>query len=103
MAVAGVFTETDIGDNQDVGNLVLDTADGLLNDAVLGKGAGGQFVFFVGNPEKKDGRNPQVLRFLDFLEDVIDGHLEIAGHGMDWFFSVFAGDNKEGINQIVNG
>ncbi len=55
VAVAHVFAQADIGDDEELGTFGLDCADRMLHDAIFGVSAGGGFILFVRDAEKKDG------------------------------------------------
>jgi len=103
VAVARVLAEAQVGDHEDVGHLVLDLLDGPLDDPVLPKGARGVLVLLVGDAEEHHRRDAQVLRLLHLLEQAIDGHLEVAGHGLDGLLHALARDDEERVDEIVDG
>ena len=55
MAMAHVFAEADVGNDQQFGQFLFQEPNGFLDDAVSGVGAGGFLVFLVGDAEEKDG------------------------------------------------
>ena len=83
MAVLHVFAQADIGDDEQLGQLLLQQPHGLLDDAVGGVGAGGFGVFAVGNAEQQHGRHAQLVRAGRLAQQFIRRKLEHAGHGGD--------------------
>ena len=54
MAVAGVFAQADVGDDEQFRIGLLEAGHGLLHDAVGGVGPAADRVFFLRQPEKHD-------------------------------------------------
>lgn len=55
VAVAHVFAEADVGNDEEIGEFLFEEADGLLDDAIFGVGPGGFGVFGFGDAEEEDG------------------------------------------------
>ena len=83
VAVAGVFAIADVGDDQQALGLPADGADGALHDAVVVVGAGGHLVLEFRQAEQDHAADSQRLDFGALLDQLVDRHLVIAGHGAD--------------------
>jgi hypothetical protein len=47
-------------------------------------------------------RNTRIFREMSFVDKMVNGHLEITGHGGDRFFHILAKCDKERIDEIIN-
>jgi hypothetical protein len=54
-----------------------------LNNPVFGISSGGLFVFLFGNPEKKNGLQPEILSTLCFIDNLPHGKLKNPRHARD--------------------
>ena len=61
VAVVHVLAQTDVGDHDELGHLVLDRPDGELHDALGIVGAAGRRVLVGGDAEQQDGRDTDRL------------------------------------------
>ena len=86
MAVIGVFAQTDIGNDHQIRQFVLDLADGPLHDAFFGVSLGAQRVFLVRQAKENDRRYSQMKGFLGGFDEVFRGKLVVSGHGWDGVF-----------------
>ena len=102
VAVAHVLAEADIGDDENVGHLLLDPPDRPLDDAVVGHRPGGDLILLLGDPEEEDRRDPQRLHPLRLLDDVVDGHLKDPRHGDDRLLHLRPRHGEQGIDQVVD-
>jgi hypothetical protein len=102
MTVIHVLAETDIGDDDEIGKLVLDRPHGHLDDALGIVGAGGGGVFVRGDAEKQNRADPQAHDLADLVEQVADGELEAAGHRGDGVLHVLPRDDEERVDEIVH-
>ena len=84
-------------------HLAPDGADGALHDAVVGIGAGGHFVLGLGQAEQDDAADAKRVHLGAFLDDFVDGKLEIAGHGADFAADALAGAGKQGQDELRRG
>ena len=103
MTVVGVFTEADVGDQHQFRHRFLYCPKRLLDDAVVGVCFGTDRIFFLGDAEEDDRRDAEGLDFFTFLDDTVDGHLVVAGHGDDFVFYILAVPDKERVDQVVDG
>ena len=87
MAMIGIFTQTNIGDEQQVRNRLLRFSQASTNDSLLCEGGGSDRVLqlFGRNPEQHHGRNPQIMYLEKFLSQPIHRKSELPGHGADLF------------------
>jgi hypothetical protein len=78
--VAHVFAQADVGDGNEIGTFCFDGSQRLLNNPVFGISGAGLFVFLSGNPEKKDGLQPEILNALCFIDNLLEGELKNPWH-----------------------
>ncbi len=103
VAVAGVLAVADVGDDDEFGVGGFDGADGLLDDAVVVVRAGGLLVLVLGDAEEDDAADAEGDALGAFLDEFVDGELEIAGHGVDRLADAFALDGEQGEDEVVGG
>jgi hypothetical protein len=101
VAVIRVLTETDIGDNGQVGYLIFYGACRFLNNAVFGVSPGSQGIFLVGKSEKHYGRDAEFICFFGYFYQMVYGELVVAGHGIDGVFDPVPVNGKKGKYQVV--
>ena len=101
MAVRGVLAEADVGDEDEAGEgrFTLDGAQGGLDDAIVGPGAGSLLIFGGGQTEEQYAAEAQCDTLVRFLQSLIDGKIEDPGHGGDGLADAFAGHDEERIDQ----
>ena len=80
MTVIGVFAQTDVGDDQKLGNFLFDRADRLLHITVIRVGLGAEAIFVVGKTEKNNRGNTERVDFVTFRYGAVNGELRNAGH-----------------------
>src|SRR5437867_3142824 len=73
VAVIGVLAEADIGDEEDPGDLLLQLAEGPLDDSRGVEGTGARRVLRGGDAEENHARDPVVPSRLDLLDEGVDG------------------------------
>ena len=98
VAVAGVFAEADVGDEDELlgGGGLLERAQALLHDSVFVPCAGALFVFGFGQAEEQQAADAEAGGFFGFANGFIDGEIEDAGHGADGAADALAGTDKSG-------
>ena len=74
-------------------------AQALLDDAVVGVGAGGEVIFCGGQAEEEKAAEAERGAGFGFLEGLVDGEVEDAGHGGDFLADAFAGAEEERIDE----
>jgi hypothetical protein len=95
VSVAGVFAVADVGDDQQPRRLFAQGADGPLHDAIVIVCAGGHFILGLRQAEENHAADAQRLHFGTFLDQFVDGHLIIAGHGADFAPHALAGADEQ--------
>ena len=95
MAVLHVFAQAHVGDDQQRRQFFFQQPHGLLDDAVLGIGAGGFRVFVVRNAEQQNRRNAERVGANGLAQQFIGRKLEHAGHGVDGAAEFFAGADEQ--------
>ena len=99
VAVRHVLAQADVSHDDQVGDGGLDGAGGPLHDAVFGPGSGGDLVFRLRQAEENDGGDAEGMDLAAFLDRLIDGEVEDAGHGADRLADAFAGTDEERIDE----
>ncbi len=100
MAVAGVFAIAHVGHDQQPGNRGADRADGALHDPIVGVCPRSNFVLGFRQAEKYHAAYAERVNFGAFLNNFVDRHLIIAGHGADFAAKTLARAGKEGQNEF---
>ena len=85
VAVAHVFAETDVGDDQQLGPALFEQAHGLLHNAVFSIGSAGLFVLNGRNAEQDHGREARIHGLGHLLFQLLQAELVLAGHGGNFF------------------
>ena len=103
VAVAGVLAETDVGDEDQLpgGVGAAQGAQGLLNDAAFFPCAGAVLVLGFGQAEEQEAAEAEAGGFFGFEDGFVDGEVEDAGHGADFFAYAFAGADEQGVDQVA--
>ena len=99
VTVRHVLAEADVAHDEQVGDGGLDGAGGLLHDAVFGPGSGGNLVLGLRQAEENDGGDAEGVDLAAFLDRLIDGEVEDAGHGADRLADALAGTDEERIDE----
>ena len=83
LAMGGVGIQRHVGDDAQLGEALLERADGALGQAVLVPGRGGveRLGLGRGDREQHDGRDLQRHRLFGRAQQLIDGQPLHAGHG----------------------
>ena len=104
VAVAHVFAEADVGDDDELGPALLEAAHGLLHNAVLGVGRAGFFIFFSRNAEEQHGHQARVHGLFHLLFQFSQRELVLAGHGSHFLAEgcVFGFHHKIGHDQVFH-
>src|SRR5262245_44912612 len=103
MPVRHVLAEADVAHDDEVADLTLDGADSLLHDAVVGPGAGRDFVFFLRESEKNDGWNSERVRGARLFHRFVNGKIEDTGHRAHFLMHARSGTDEQGINERFRG
>ena len=103
MAVAGVLAKTDIADDDQTGQFLLDGFHGPLYRALWVPGRRARFILVFRQTEDFDGRDSEgcgkARRFYGF----IDRQVVTAGQAGDFFPYLAAGNDEDRINQVRYG
>src|SRR2546421_5768677 len=102
VAVARVFAEADVGDDEQVRHGVLHRAHGLLHDAVIGVGLGAARILLRRNTEEQYAGDAHAGGILAFLDQLIHGEAVLAGHGCDRLSHAAAVHDEQGIDEVVD-
>jgi len=100
MAVARVFAEADIADDEDVGVGVLEAAYGLLDDAIGRPGTAALFVLGGREAEEEDCRELQSGQGFGFGGDGIEAETVLPGHGGDGRTTLQTGFDEERVDEV---
>ena len=101
MSVAHVFTETDVGDHEEIGALCLYRPDSILDDAVGLESGSSFFVFGRGNAEKQHRLKAEVEGTLRLVCDFLGSQLKNSRHAGDSASALQLVANEQRQNEIV--
>ena len=99
VAVRHVLAQANIAHQQQAGHFALDGARRLLHDAVIGPGAGGDFVLRLRQAEEDDAGNAQRLHLGALLHRFVDRQVVDPGHGAHFLANAFARANEQRIDE----
>ena len=102
VAVVSVLAEAYICYYSNVRNSVLNSFNSFLHNSVLCIGTGSKRVFFVGKPEKHDGRNAEVIGLLYGFNKHVTGKMKLSWHGFNGGFYPFSFHGKQRVDEIIN-
>ena len=89
--------------NDEVRHFALDGTGGLLHDSVLRPGAGGNFIFGLGQAEEYDCGNAQRRGLARLFHRFVHRKIEHARHGPDFLAHTFARADEQGVNKGPQG
>ena len=101
VAMAHVFAETNIRDNDQLGASRFDRSDGLLHDPVFRIRRCCLLVFSLRNAEEQDGLQPEIVGTLRFVGYFRERELENARHARDWLPRRHSFADKKRENEVV--
>ena len=84
MAVAHVFAQAHVRDDEQRRQFLFQQPHRLLHDAVLGVSAARLLIFFIGNAEEQNRRHAERVRRRRLAHNFIRRQLKHAGHGNRW-------------------
>jgi hypothetical protein len=102
VALAGVFAEAEVGDDDQLRGTFFNQPDGLLDNPVVVAADLACVVFFVGDAEDQDGWNFQADDLIDNLVEPVEGPLELAWHGLDLALEIGPMIDEQRVDQIFN-
>ena len=101
VTVTHILTETDVGDDRELRDVLLDRPDRHLHDALGVVGGRSRLVLGVGDAEEQHAADAESGDLSGFLDQVADGELVDPGHGTHRVLDVFPVDHEEGIDEDV--
>ena len=99
MPVRHVFAEADVAHQNQIWHFALHRASGLLYDAIVGPGSGGDVIFLVGKTEQNHRGHAQRMDLLRLFDRFIHRQVEHARHRPNFLAHAFAGTNEHGIDK----
>ena len=102
VAVAGVFAEAEVGDDDQLRGTFFNQPDGLLDNPVVVAADLAGVVFFVGDTEDQNGWNFQADHLIHNFVESVEGPLELAWHGFDLALEIGPMVDEQRIDQIFN-
>src|SRR6266446_1577122 len=99
MAVRHVFAETDVAHQDQARDFAFHRACGLLHDAVVRPGSGGDVVFLLGKAEEDHGGHAERINLLRLFHRLIYRQVEHARHRANFLAYTFPGTNEHGIDK----
>ena len=100
--VVGVLTETDIGNQQKAGHLLLEHSESALDDAMVIVGVRTDGILVLGNAEQDHARKTEVADRLALLHRPIDRQLGNPRHRSDRVGHPGAWDDEERHDQVID-
>ena len=101
VAVVGVLAEADVSNHAHVRGPVLQFADGLLNDAVASVGSGAEAVLLFWQAKQDHRTDAERQALFRFPSQLVHRQTEHARHGRYLLAKTLAGQNKEGVDQLL--
>src|SRR5205809_3115219 len=99
MAMGGVFTQTDVTNDDQLWALPFDSARGLLHDSIVRPSPSRHLILRFRQSKKGDCRNAKRPRLAGFLYGFIEGKIEHPRHGAHFLPLASARADKQGINE----
>lgn len=100
VAVAGVLTEADVGDHQQVGGRLLGHLDRLRDNPVVAHRVAANGVLVFGDSEQQNAAQPQVGRLPNLVGQKVGRDLVVARHRADLLAEVLARPHEQRQDQI---
>ena len=101
VAVVRVLAEADVGHDDELGRRLLERADRLLDDAVLGEALEPERVLRARDPEQEHGLDPEGAERPCFAHDPVHRQLVDPGHRVDRFANAVTRDDEERVHEVV--
>src|SRR5438093_11037636 len=99
--MTGVLAAADIGEQQEIGRALAQSAKGTLHDSIGGEILRADFVLGRGEPKEKDRGNSQTLDVVDFaVEHLVDRQLRHPGHRSNLALYAPAVHQKDRLDQV---
>ena len=102
VAMGHVLAETDIREKHEFGHPLAQSAQRLLDDAVIVVCAGGGFVLLLRDAEEQDGADAEGVDFLRLVTEPVDGPLGDAVETFETVLGSPAGARKEREDEVAN-
>ena len=102
VAVVGVLAHANVGDHHHAGMVLLDHADSFLHDSLGIVALSAQRVLLGRQPEQQDGGDAQLRSLANVFRQHVQGHLELAGHGLDGVFDALSVAHEDGIDEFFD-
>ena len=96
-----VFAKANVAHQDQVRHFALQSACGLLHNAVVGPGSSGNIVLLVGKTEENHRGHAQRVNFPRLFYRLVHGKVEHPRHGANRLPHTFAGTNKHGVDKRV--
>src|SRR5438552_6752343 len=96
MAMGGVFTQTDVTNDDQLWDLPFDSARGLLHDSIVRPSPSRHLILRFRQSKKDDCRNAKRPRLAGFLYGFIEGKIEHPRIGGTSFRNASARAEKQG-------
>ena len=100
MAVIRVLAEADVGHDDELRARVLQRADRLLDDAVLGEALEPVRILRARDAEEEDGLHAERRELARLAGEPVDRELVDAGHRRDRVPDAVAGDDEERVDEV---
>ena len=101
VAVIGVLAEAHVGDDDELRQGVLECADCLLYDTLVGEALEPVRVLGARDPEQEDGFQAERVELPRLGREPVDRALVDSRHRGDGPTDVVAGDDEEGLDEVA--
>ena len=101
MAVIRVLAEAHVGDDDELRQRVLERADRLLYDTVVGEALESVRILGARDPEQEDGFHAERVELPRLGREPVDRALVDPGHRRHGPTNVIAGDDEERLDEVA--
>ena len=101
VAVAGVLAEADVGDDEQVGVVLLQVAHGGLDRRLVVVGLGPDLVLVLGNTEQQHRPDALLHRLADLFDQAVRREVVVARHRRDLVLDALPVAHEERVDEIA--
>ena len=101
VAVIRVLAQAHVRDDDELRGRVLQRANGVLHDPVLGEALEPERILRARDPEQERRLDPERAELARFVREQVDRELVDPRHGRDRGAHALAGDDEERVHQVV--
>ena len=102
MTVVGVFTQADVGDDDEADCRLPQSANGLRNDSIRVVTGAASCIFFRGNAEKDDGRYAEICNSTALFNEKVNGELVVTRHRSNGSPLALPRTHEQGHDEVIS-